>query len=274
MKPVTGVIALLTDVGESEPYSASIKGVIIGICPKTRIVTISNSVPSFDLEEASYILLESYRFFPPGTIFVVVVVPGVGESKKSILVVSRNYYFIGPDNGVLLPAANNDGIEKILLLNKNEYYMIRKPQTFHGRDIYAPIAARLCCRERIENLGTPIDESEITNTDIEFTHSCGEGYIELKVLHIDKYGNVILSEYFKDFIKDFNPEKGSRINVHGCNNIVATAVFEESFCNVREGALILYENSYGLVELAVNKGSAQQLLQVNRGDLVRIDTGS
>ena len=274
MKSVIGVIALLTDVGESEPYSASIKGIIIGICPEARIVTISNSVPSFDLEEASYILLESYRFFPPGTIFVVVVVPGVGESKKSILVVSRNYYFIGPDNGVLIPAASNDGIEKILLLNKNEYYVIRKPQTFHGRDIYAPIAARLCCRERIENLGTPIDESEITGMDIKFTHSCREGYVELKVLHIDKYGNVILSEYFKDFIKDFSLEKGSRINVHGCNNIVATAVFEESFCNVHRGTLILYENSYGLVELAVNEGSAQQLLQVSRGDLVRIDTSS
>ncbi len=269
MKEPIGVIALLTDVGESEPYSASIKGVILSLCLNACIVKISNSVPSFDLKEAAYILLVSYKFFPPGTIFVVVVVPGVGVLERPLLIITRNYYFIGPDNGVLIPAVKDDGIEKILLLDKDSCLKENNSQTFHGRDIYAPIAAKLSCSGSIDGLGTLLDEKNVVDFNIELTHRSSIEYVEIKVLHIDKYGNIILSEYFDDFAIDFEFIKGVKVKVYS-NNREAVAVLEESFSYVPEGSLILYKNSYGLVELAVNQGSAQKLLQVHRGDVVRI----
>ena len=269
MRDPIGVIALLTDVGECEPYSASIKGVILSHCLNTHIVKISNDIPSFDLKEAAYILLVSYKFFPPGTIFVVVVVPGVGILERSLLIVTKNYYFIGPDNGVLISAAKDDGIEKILLIDRDKCLLENNSQTFHGRDIYAPVAAKLSCDKSIDEQGLPLDEENVIGFDIEFTHHSTPEHVEIKVLHIDKYGNIILSEYFDSFLVDFEFIKGVKVKI--CNgNEEAIAILEESFSYVPKGTLILYKNSYGLVELAVNQGSAQKLLKANRGDIIRI----
>ncbi len=269
MKKPVGVIALLTDVGECEPYSASIKGVILNLCLRAHIIDISNSIPSFDINEAAYILLTAYEFFPPGTIFIVVVVPGVGDLERPLLIITRNYYFVGPDNGVLIPAASSDEIEEIFLLNKNEYYFNRHAQTFHGRDIYASIAARLICGNSIDSLGELIDKDNIIDMRIDFNHKILTDYMELKILHIDKYGNIVLSEKFNRFVEDFNFVIGKQVKVY-CNEIEAIAVLEKSFSHVPKGSLILYENSYGLLELAVNQGSAQKLLHAKQGDIVRI----
>ena len=111
MQKPSGIIAFLTDVGSLDPYSATMDGVALGICPSAKLVKITNSIPSFDIRRASIELLLTYRYFPPGTVFVVVVVPGVGNSIRPILIVTKNYFFVDPDNGILIAAAEDDGIE-------------------------------------------------------------------------------------------------------------------------------------------------------------------
>ena len=105
MRPVSGIITFLTDFGLSDPYVGVMKGVVKSINPSAEIIDISHYAPSFDPRAAAIMLMVSYRYFPPGTIHVVVVDPGVGSSRRALLVVTRNYYFIGPDNGCLVPAA-------------------------------------------------------------------------------------------------------------------------------------------------------------------------
>ncbi|RLG79836.1 MAG: hypothetical protein DRO40_12130, partial [Thermoprotei archaeon] len=157
MKKPIGVIAFLTDIGYKDHYAASIIGVALNTCLDIKIVSITHGIPSFDIYEAAFILLASYRYFPKGTIFVVVVVPSADSSKNAILIVTKNYFFIGPDNGVLIAAGENDGIEQVLLLNKSEYFRNNVSATFPGRDIYTPVAAQLACGTPLQSLGTLSD---------------------------------------------------------------------------------------------------------------------
>ncbi len=145
LKQPNGVIAFLTDVGYVDSYAGSMEGVALSICLNVRVTCITHGIPSFDIYEAAFTLFNTYKYFPHGTIFVVVVVPGVGSSKKPILIVTRNYFFIGPNNGALITAAEGDDIEEVFVLDKYKYF--RKPisETFQGRDMSSPIAAYLVC---------------------------------------------------------------------------------------------------------------------------------
>jgi len=120
-----GIIAILTDFGLEDPYVAAMKAVALDICPSTKIVDISHNIKSFDIETAALTLYMVYRYFPRGTIFVVVVDPGVGSSRRAITILSSNYIFVGPDNGVLFPSAKDDGIIAVKLVENDRYF--RKP---------------------------------------------------------------------------------------------------------------------------------------------------
>jgi S-adenosylmethionine hydrolase len=130
------VIVLLTDFGESE-YAGVMRGVIYSICPDAQIVDLTHLVPSQSIREGAWILLQSYKYFPKGTVFVSVVDPGVGTARDAVVVVTKNYIHIGPDNGLLYPVASDDGIERVYRILIDEGVS----KTFHGRDIFAKAAA-------------------------------------------------------------------------------------------------------------------------------------
>jgi len=224
------LIAFLTDVGLNDQYAASMNGVVLSLCPNASITVISHEVPCFDVRFASLLLLTSYKYFPLGTIFVVVVVLGVGRSIRPILIVSRNYYFIDPDNGVLVQAAEDDGIENVYLLNKSrsKYFREDSSQTFHGRDIYAPIAALIACGMPVQSLGKLINYRELKRIDKDIDYVVEGDCIELRVIYIDRYGNIILLKGFKNIINELNVCIGDTIKIKSKVKKIE-AVIEVSF---------------------------------------------
>ncbi len=270
IKP-NGVIAYLTDVGCRDPYVGSIKGITLSICLQAKIIDITHEIPSFDIYEASFTLLLTYSYFPPGTVFVVVV-PGVGVSEKPILIVTKNYFFIGPNNGVLAAAADDDSIEQVIALDSIAYFKKKALETFHGRDIFAPAAAWLVCGVSLNSLGSPMDPAEVTKLDMRLGHQNSEnsvGCTELRVQHADKYGNIILSEYFRNLAEELHIKLSDDVRVFA-GGTAAKASVAKSFSDIPKNTLILYKNSFGFAELAINQGSAQNLLKIGKKDLVRI----
>jgi len=177
------------------------------------IKIITHDIPSYDVRKASISLLMAYKFFPKETTFVVVVVSGVGINSKPSIMITRNYYFVVPDNGVLLPTALDYGVEEVYVADNERYFGGVLNSTFHGRDIYAPIAATIINGDSIESIGKKIKIDELVNSEVTFQHGIKDGCVTVKVLYIDKYGNVKLSQYFKRIVKELNLGIGDEINV-------------------------------------------------------------
>ena len=136
------IITLLTDFGLKDPYVASMKGVILRINPRCTLVDITHRNPH-DIEEGAFILANAYSTFPKGTIHLSVVDPGVGSPRKPILLVTKNYFFVGPDNGLFTFAAKREKVKQAIALTNPKFFLPQVSTTFHGRDLFAPVAAHL-----------------------------------------------------------------------------------------------------------------------------------
>jgi hypothetical protein len=270
VRPPCKIIALLTDFGYEDPYVASMKGVALSICPDVKLIDITHSIPSFDIETGAFTLLASYKYFPQGTIFVAVVDPGVGGPRRPLLIVTRNYYFIGPDNGLLTAAAEDDGIEAVIKI-ENELYF-RKPvsASFHGRDIFMPTAAWLACGVAPDTFGSrqPI-ESIVRSSISMYISTISADCVEVRVLHIDKFGNVILSQRYDSLENALGIKLGDKVYVR-YKGAEYEALVAKVFSVASEKQLVLYKNSFDFAELAVNRGSAKDLMGVRKGDSIII----
>lgn len=191
---------------------------------------------------------------------------------RSPTIVTFSYYFIGPNNGVLATAAENDGIEQVIALDSIAHFKMKTLETFHGREIFAPVAAQLVCGASSDSLGSPLDPAEVRELDAVLgRHNSGSvvGCMELSVLHIDKYGNVILSEYFRNLADELHIRLSDDVRVYAGGTKTKASV-TKSFSGIPKKTLILYKSSFGFAELAINQGSAQNLLKIGRKDQVRI----
>ncbi len=264
------VIVLLTDFGIEDPYVGMMKGVILSICPKVKIIDLTHNVRSFDVEHGAFILYVSYKYFPRGTIFVCVVDPGVGSSRRPIAILTNNYIFIGPDNGLMVMAAEDDGIRKVFLIENQKLFRTPISRSFHGRDIFAPVAAHIACGIPIESIGREINPNTLVRLDIrKHIRKIKENCVELKILAIDKFGNNILSSRIRDILDLLNIDLNSTVTIYSkCRSY--RAIVGETFSIYQEGTLVLYENSFWLAELAVNRGSAKEILCTEPGDTILI----
>jgi len=195
------IIALLTDFGLEGNFVGVIKGVIYSINPKVRIVDITHSISAQNIKEGAFYILTSYRYFPENTIFVVIVDPGVGSRRRIILVKSQNYYFIAPDNGILSWVLKEQEIEKVVEVTQKKYFLKPVSSTFHGRDIFAPVAAHLSRGISINEFGKEI--KEVIN--IPFPEPIvKKEEIKGRVLLTDRFGNAITNLSLKrfSFLKD------------------------------------------------------------------------
>ncbi len=255
-------ICLFTDFGWDDPYVAQLKGAIITINPNARLLDLTHSVAPYNIIEGAYLLNQCAVEFPAGTIFVAVVDPQVGTDRDPILLeTAKEKYFIGPDNGLFAQVIQSEGLLHAWKLDKPEFYHAGDTsRTFHGRDIFGPVAAHLAEGTEPDRLGTPIKTLDVTAAkDPMFSG----GMIDLQVLHIDHYGTIILNlRSGTDLAAKLKEGNLVKISV-GRESYSAPLV--KTYGEVDKGRLLLLFGSSGQLEISVNQGSAARQLKVDPG---------
>ena len=246
-------IVFMTDFGTANDAVAVCRAVIYGIAPDVRITDITHQVTPFSIEEASRFLYGVTPYYPEGTVFLVVVDPGVGTSRKAIAVKSKKgQYFILPDNGVITPVLDRDGLESAREIT-NQHWMIQAPlsSTFHGRDIFSPAAAHLAAGWEFDLVGPPVQQLVRLTPKASVTSAKG---IDGDVIALDDpYGSLITDIPGEDF-KQLGYNVGDQVVVQ-INKRAVALPYAKTFMDVPVGESLLYIDSRGRVGIAVNQGS-------------------
>jgi S-adenosylmethionine hydrolase len=262
MSKATGFITLTTDFGFADGFVGTMKGVIYAVNSQAAIIDISHEIDPQDVSAAAFLFAASYRYFPDGTVHVVVVDPGVGSQRRAVAVETKKHYFVAPDNGVLTLALKQEKIIKSIELTNPEYFLDEVSDTFHGRDIFAPVAAHLSLGVGIEKLGHEAGElREIRFPEPEVSQSGIKGHI----IHIDKFGNLITDihhELFNSVISDAQ----FSIKIAG----IELDKISRSYADVAEREPLAIFNSFGNLEIAVNCGSAAEKLKARKENAIEI----
>jgi len=252
------IITLTTDFGLADPFVGIMKGVILGIAPAVQIVDITHEVRSYDVVEAAFVLNSAYKYFPAGTVHVVVVDPGVGTERRPIAAASRGHFFIAPDNGVLSFVLQTDPVFHIT--NKS-LFQNSISRTFHGRDIFSPVAAHLARGTPIDSVGPRV--LDFKRKPFPAPRPQGDRLVGT-VLRIDKFGNIITNLRREDLTKNFS------IRVAGLSISRLCSTFAEAY----PGEFLAFEGSTGFIEIALNQGSAADKLNVGRGAEIEVESGT
>ncbi|MBD2109078.1 SAM-dependent chlorinase/fluorinase [Nodosilinea sp. FACHB-13] len=258
-------IALLTDFGLQDSYVGVMKGVIATIAPTAQLIDLSHALPPQDLYTARFTLLSAYPYMPPGTIYLVVVDPGVGTQRQAVAVQTSQGIFVGPDNGVLSGVwqsdrSRNQGILNAVELTNVDYWRSPHPSTtFHGRDIFAPAAAHLANGVPLDNLGARIDPQFLINLPLQAPIATAKGWTGA-VQYIDHFGNAATTLLASTVtVSDWSVTIGEQ-----------TLPGSQTYGDVLPGQGLALVGSHGFVELAVNQGSAQQQFGLTVGDRVEL----
>lgn len=260
-------IAVLTDFGTRDYFVASLKGVILSINPDCRLVDVSHEVPEYDLKAAAFILWACYRFFPGGTIFLTVVDPGVGSERRVLLARSERYFFVAPDNGVLSLIYKQENPE-VIEVNRPEYFLTDRKSSFEGRDKMAPVAAWLSLGVPEAELGRPV----LNPVRLEFPEpQVRSRELQGQVLYRDRFGNLITNLSQQLIVQFLNRNRGANlVLLAGKKKISEMAAAYSSSGSDRPFFII---NSLGLLEIAVYKKPAAEVLGLEAGDQVVLKAG-
>jgi S-adenosylmethionine hydrolase len=256
------VIGLFTDYGWDDPYVAQLKGSILTINSNARILDITHTVTPFNVTEGAYLLDECAEEFPSGTIFVAVVDPQVGTDRQPVLLqTAKGKYFVGPDDGLFSQVVAHEGFGRAWILDKPEFFRAGDlSRTFHGRDIFGPVAAHLAAGADPNSFGTPL-KALMSLPDHQPTFA--GGVIATQVLHNDRFGNVILNlEATNEVAAKLHAGNLVKISI-GKENYSAPLV--KTYAEVEKGRLLLLYGSSGLLEISMNQGSAVKQLKVEPG---------
>lgn len=257
------LITLTTDFGVKDPFAGIMKGVISRINPKAHIIDISHNIAPHNILEASRIIGLSYKYFPPTTVHVAVVDPGVGGLRRPILVVAKDYYFVGPDNGIFTPIFEEHvNAFKVLHITASHYWLPLKGSTFHGRDIFAPVAAWLSRGVDSSKFGEEI--SDYVRLELPVP-SISRNFIEGEVIYIDSFGNAI-TNITEEEMKKLETSK-ERFNVLYKGQKMPLSSYYSEAQGLGLGAVI---NSSGLIELFLFKGNASKEFGIRIGDKVSV----
>jgi hypothetical protein len=255
------IITLTTDFGTQDHYVGAMKAVMLSIAPEARFVDISHEIPPQDIMAGAWVLKNSASLYPSGTVHLVVVDPGVGTERKPVALKMGDQLFVGPDNGIFSLIAEENEYEAVELTNSS-YWREQKSNTFHGRDIFAPAAAHLAAGVPLQKLGESLKSVVSYRWAIPISDNDG---IQGWILHIDRFGNLV-SNIPASLIEEVIGESGLKIYVG--NSILEKIV--PTFGSVPDGEPAAYIGSAGNLEIAINKGNAQQLLSVEKGAQISI----
>jgi S-adenosylmethionine hydrolase len=254
------LITLLTDFGLQDVYVGLMKGAIFKINPQVQIIDLTHQIPPQNILCARFALMNAIPYFPDGTIHVAVVDPGVGSKRKGIAISFEKGYLVGPDNGIFSGILEQYPAKLAVELNNREYWLNLEPSsTFHGRDIFAPIASHLAKGVKLEELGSKIDLNSLTGIELPQSERKGleiTGFIQ----YIDIFGNLITNIPASEV-------KGKSWSIIVDNLVIPRG---ETYSSVPQGELVSLIGSHGWVEIAVNGGNAKIRLNLNYLDQIRL----
>ncbi len=254
-------VSMVTDFGVEDPYVGVMKGVILGINPMAVPVDVTHHVTPQAVLEGAFVVQASWRYFPPGTVHLAVVDPGVGTERAPMAVAAGGHFFIGPDNGLFTPVLDAYPDAVVRRIENPAYRLSRVSATFHGRDIFAPAAAWLSRGVPIEELGPPLSAPVRLPATLPERQARG---LMGRVIYVDRFGNLVTSIPAKEV-----PAEGGHVEIAG-----ETIEIRRTYGEVRPGRLLALVGSFGYLEVSVNRGHAAERLGVEVGEPVLLRTGA
>ena len=262
------IITLLTDFGSDDEYVGVMKGVILSRCPSVSIVDITHQIDPQDIAQAAYMIPASYRFFPAGTVHLIVVDPGVGGQRDILALDHAGHVFIAPDNGVLTLLMNAEKSDTIVRIHREDFFLEPVSATFHGRDIFAPIGARIVNGTGLEELGTKIEVADAVHlADLNCRRS-QSGELVGKVISIDRFGNLITNIDSNSLTSLRQNDTDFRLQIHIGSHIITNLT--DTYGSAAAGSALALIGSRNYLEIAVNCGNAQHHFKAQKGDAVQV----
>jgi S-adenosyl-L-methionine hydrolase (adenosine-forming) len=263
-------ITFLSDYGVVDEFAGVVRAVIARICPDAQVIDISHGVPRQDVAAGARMLSRALPFAPAG-VHLAVVDPEVGARRRAVALRTADdeRLLVGPDNGLLVPAAERfGGVAEAVEVSASPWRLEPVSATFHGRDLFAPVAARLAAGGSLADAGEPLDPAQLTRVELSRAR-VADGALVARVIATDAFGNLSLDAEHRD-LAGTPLRLGIPITVQA-EGRRASGVFARTFADVRRGGLLLYEDATGALALAVNGGDAGALLGLRRGDEVRVE---
>ncbi|MGH7232708.1 MAG: SAM hydrolase/SAM-dependent halogenase family protein [Nitrospiraceae bacterium] len=265
MPTAISVVTLLTDFGDRDPFVASMKGVILGINPQARIVDLSHQIAPQQIEDAAYVLKSAYRYFPDGSIHVVVVDPGVGSSRRPLLVTTSRYFFLAPDNGLLTDLYQEELSVEVRQLENRQYRLDSEGSTFEGRDVFAPAAAWLTRGQAPGSFGRLVrDVVRLPRQEPGWQKQTFVG----RIAYVDRFGNLIsnMTPLHLKEVQGVSKRSHITIRLAGITIEGLTACYADG----HPGAPHALINSNGELEIFVKEGSAADVIKAGRGERIEL----
>ena len=265
------IITLLTDFGTDHAYVGIMKGVILSVTPSAVIVDITHHIDPQDVIQAAYVIKSSYKYFPRGTVHAMVVDPGVGSHRAIVALDMMGHIFLAPDNGLLTLVMEEGKIGSLVRVENTRYFLTPVSRTFHGRDIFAPVAAHLCKGMDITNLGPALDPQHLVYLKIDKPSFSETDRLVGAVVCFDRFGNCI-SNIDEPHIKELDARgSGRRLEI----KIGDTSIkgLSSSYADTESKQPLAIMGSFGYLEIAMNQGNAQRALGIQKGDPIILEYG-
>ena len=269
----SSIITITTDFGTEDAYVPAMKGTMMSIAPEARLVGITHQISPQDIMESAFVLQSALPYFPSGSVPLIVVDPGVGTDRRAVALRKNNQWFVGADNGLFPLLFDGDSPDAAVKLDNPDAWRTASPSnTFHGRDIFAPAAAHLAAGRTLTDIGTPVDTLEhlqwaqpIVDADA----------IEGRVVHVDHFGNCVTNIRRSTFADALNldeetPSADLLPAIEGYAGSTILEAIHGTYGDVDEGEPLLLFGSTGFLEVAVNGGNAAELLDIRKGDSIKI----
>ena len=261
-------VSFLSDFGLQDDFVGTCHGVIKRIAPQTQIIDITHGIPGQQILQGALVLASTLPYMPVG-VHLAVIDPGVGSSRRALaLQDEEGRFFVGPDNGLLIPAADQAGIAAAHELANPQYALGTISRTFHGRDLFAPAAAHLSLGVAIGELGPPLDPDALVRLDLP-QPELGPDKIGATVLYVDSFGNIALN-VTREHVAEVGIVPGTQVELElGGERFYAVAA--RTFADARAGDIMLYEDSYRNMSVAISGGNAAEMLHARAGQSLRIN---
>ena len=259
------LITLLTDFGTADYFVGAMKGTILSLCSEAKIVDITHEIPPQDIQDAAFTLLAAYKSFPADTIHLAVVDPGVGSARRSILARCAGQFFVGPDNGIFSYVFARDSATTVFNIQNQEFFRHPVSTTFHGRDVFAPVAAALACGVEPSSFGEEVSDWVRLESLSPVKHE--DGTIEARIIHVDRFGNCI-TNLTKEHLNDELMANGWQLSISGRSIDSLRTFFGDEGTGERNDVFAIW-GSAGFLELAARNASAAELLKARVGQPVQ-----